>query len=163
MATSHHKKRKSSQEKHEELESVKRKKKSSRDGSRGRYVCVGLNFLFRAHQQICPLTKSVRPSTNYRRAKSGSRSSRSKAPGKVHSISELVKLVMSGEIKVPKCLGHYVEDRAQLLDQVFTILPESDVKGMLPDILKVRRLVQASNLASIPGCQRKVIFLFFGG
>lgn len=55
----------------------------------------------------------------------------------MHSVSELVKLVMSGEIKVPKCLGHYVEDRTQLLDQVFTILPESEVKEMLPDILKV--------------------------
>lgn len=56
-----------------------------------------------------------------------------------------MKLVMSGEIKVPKCLGHYVEDSTQLLDQVFTILPESDVKGMLPDILKVSGFVQASN------------------
>lgn len=52
MATLHHKKRKSSQEKHDELEGVKKKKKSSRDGGRGRYVSVGLNFLFRAHQQI---------------------------------------------------------------------------------------------------------------
>lgn len=39
---------------------------------------------------------------------------------------------------MPKSLTHYVGDRHQLLDQVFTILSESDVKGMLPDILKVR-------------------------
>ena len=37
---------------------------------------------------------------------------------------------------MPKSLKHYVEDRHQLLDQVFTILSESDVRGMLPDILK---------------------------
>jgi hypothetical protein len=57
---------------------------------------------------------------------------------KVRTISELVKLVISGEVKVPKTLGHYyVEDRVQLLDQVFTILSEDDVRGMLPDILKM--------------------------
>ena len=57
----------------------------------------------------------------------------------MRTISELVKLVISGEVKVPKTLGHYyVEDRVQLLDQVFTILSEDDVRGMLPDILKAR-------------------------
>ena len=44
--------------------------------------------------------------------------------------------MISGEVKVPKGLRHYAEDRAQLLDQVFTILSESDVRGVLPDILK---------------------------
>ena len=53
------------------------------------------------------------------------------------SVSELAKLVTSGRLHVPKSLVHYVDDRAQLLDQIFTILSPSDVKGMLPDILKV--------------------------
>ena len=56
----------------------------------------------------------------------------------MRTISELVKLVISGEVKVPKTLRHYMEDRVQLLDQVFTILSEDDVRGMLPDILKAR-------------------------
>ena len=55
----------------------------------------------------------------------------------VRSVSELAKLVTSGKIRVPKSLVDYVDDRAQLLDQVFTILSPSDIKGMLPDILKV--------------------------
>lgn len=55
----------------------------------------------------------------------------------MRSVSELAKLVTSGKIRVPKSLVHYVDDRAQLLDQVFTILSPSDIKGMLPDILKV--------------------------
>ena len=46
--------------------------------------------------------------------------------------------MISGEVSVPRSLSHYAEDRVQLLDQVFTILSESDVRGMLPDILKVR-------------------------
>ena len=58
----------------------------------------------------------------------------------MQTISELVKLVIAGEVKVPQSLSHYVEDRAQLLDQVFTILSETDIRGMLPDILKVRKL-----------------------
>ena len=57
----------------------------------------------------------------------------------MRSVTELVKLVISGEIKVPQTLGHFVEDRVQLLDQVFTILSEDDIKGMLPDILKVMK------------------------
>ena len=58
----------------------------------------------------------------------------------MQTISELVKLVIAGEVTVPQSLSHYVEDRAQLLDQVFTILSETDIRGMLPDILKVRKL-----------------------
>ena len=60
----------------------------------------------------------------------------------MRSVSELAKLVTSGRIRVPKSLVHYVDDRAQLLDQIFTILSPSDVKGMLPDILKVWRHAQ---------------------
>ena len=60
---------------------------------------------------------------------------------KVRTISELVKLVISGEVKVPKTLLHYAEDRDQLLEQVFTILSENDVRGMLPDILKARNIL----------------------
>ena len=56
---------------------------------------------------------------------------------RVRSVSELARLVSSGTIHVPKSLVHYMEDRVQLLDQIFTILSPSDVKGMLPDILKV--------------------------
>jgi len=55
----------------------------------------------------------------------------------VRSVSELAQLVSSGTVHIPKSLVHYVEDRVQLLDQIFTILSPSDVKGMLPDILKV--------------------------
>lgn len=77
------------------------------------------------------------------RHKNSSRSGRSSSAGKkkVRSISQLVKLVISGEVNVPKSLTHYVGDFHLLLDQVFTILSESDVKGMLPDILKARRLL----------------------
>ena len=57
---------------------------------------------------------------------------------KVRSISELAELVKAGQIQLPKSLSHYQQDKLQLLDQVFTILSEDDVKGMLPDILKVR-------------------------
>ena len=56
---------------------------------------------------------------------------------KVRSISELAELVKSGQVQVPKSLVHYQQNRLQLLDQVFTILSPKDVKGMLPDILKV--------------------------
>jgi hypothetical protein len=56
---------------------------------------------------------------------------------KVQSISELAELVKSGQVQVPRSLVDYQEDRFQLLDQVFTILSPDDVKGMLPDILKV--------------------------
>ena len=57
---------------------------------------------------------------------------------KVQSISELAELVKSGQVQVPRSLVEYQKDRFQLLDQVFTILSADDVKGMLPDILKVR-------------------------
>lgn len=60
-----------------------------------------------------------------------------------------MKLVISGEVKVPKSLAHYIEDRPQLVDQLFTILSESDVKGMLPDILKVRILLELEPTSSI--------------
>ena len=56
---------------------------------------------------------------------------------KVRSITELAELVRTGQVQLPKNLSHYQQDRWQLLDQVFTILSEDDVKGMLPDILKV--------------------------
>ena len=56
---------------------------------------------------------------------------------RVKSIPELAKLVSSGAVRLPKSLIHYEDDRAQLLDQVFTILSPYDIKGMLPDILKV--------------------------
>ena len=52
-------------------------------------------------------------------------------------MSELAELVTSGVIQVPKSLSHYQEDVVQLLDQIFTILSPNDIKGMLPDILKV--------------------------
>ena len=50
---------------------------------------------------------------------------------------------------MPKSLAHYIEDRPQLVDQLFTILSESDVKGMLPDILKVRILLELEPTSSI--------------
>lgn len=56
---------------------------------------------------------------------------------KVRSISELAELVKSGQVQVPRSLHQYQSDRVQLLDQVFTILSPKDIKGMLPDILKV--------------------------
>ena len=78
------------------------------------------------------------PFSSSRHAKNSSTSSSGRSkPGKVHSISELVRLVMAGEIKVPQRLSHYVEDRGKLLDQVFTILPESEMEDMIPDTLKV--------------------------
>ena len=52
-------------------------------------------------------------------------------------MTELAALVASGAIRVPKGLQHYVADRTELLDQVFTILSPADVRGMLPDVLKV--------------------------
>ena len=57
---------------------------------------------------------------------------------KVRSITELAELVKSGQVQVPRSLSHYQQDRVQLLDQVFTILSPKDIKGMLPDILKVQ-------------------------
>lgn len=56
---------------------------------------------------------------------------------RIQSVSELADLVTSGAIQIPKSLTFYLKDRAQLLDQVFTILSPDDVKGKLPDILKV--------------------------
>lgn len=56
---------------------------------------------------------------------------------KVRNISELAKLVSSGRVKVPQSLVKYVDERLVLLDQLFTILTPDDIKGMLPDILKV--------------------------
>ncbi len=62
---------------------------------------------------------------------------RDKEKRKVRSISELAELVRAGQIQLPKSLSHYQQDKWHLLDQVFTILSENDIKGMLPDILKV--------------------------
>ena len=96
--------------------------------------------LFNAHYK--PVKRPIGCSTYCysRHAKSSSKSSRSSTTTgrKVRSISELVKLVISGEVQVPKTLGHYVEEREELLDQVFTVLSENDIRGMLPDILKAR-------------------------
>lgn len=62
---------------------------------------------------------------------------KTKEKRKVRSITELAELVKAGQIQLPKSLEHYKQDRWQLLDQVFTILSEEDIKSMLPDILKV--------------------------
>ena len=56
---------------------------------------------------------------------------------KVRNITELAKLVSSGKVNVPQSLVNYTEERLLLLDQLFTILTPDDVRGMLPDILKV--------------------------
>lgn len=56
---------------------------------------------------------------------------------KVQSIAELAELVKSGQVQIPRSLVEYQSDKLQLLDQVFAILSPDDVKGMLPDILKV--------------------------
>ena len=55
----------------------------------------------------------------------------------MRTVTELAALVASGAVRVPQGLEHYVSDRRQLLDQVFTILGLEDVSGMLPDVLKV--------------------------
>ncbi len=55
----------------------------------------------------------------------------------MRTVTELAALVASGAVRVPQGLEHYVSDRRQLLDQVFTILGPEDVSGMLPDVLKV--------------------------
>ena len=55
----------------------------------------------------------------------------------MRTVTELAALVASGAVRVPQSLQHYVGDRTQLLDQVFTILSPGDVTGMLPDVLKV--------------------------
>ena len=52
-------------------------------------------------------------------------------------MSELAELVKTGQVQVPKSLSHYMSDRVQLLDQVFTILSQDDVKDMIPASLKV--------------------------
>lgn len=60
--------------------------------------------------------------------------------GKAHksrSLSELVELVSTGAIQIPQSLMSYVEDKSQLLDQIFTILASDDIKEMLPESLKV--------------------------
>ena len=56
---------------------------------------------------------------------------------KVRNISELAKLVASGKVKIPQSLESYADDKMVLLDQLFTILTPNDIRGMLPDILKV--------------------------
>ena len=68
---------------------------------------------------------------------------------KLKSISQLAKLVQLGKIAIPKSVLHYVEDAPQLLDQVFTILTPEDVKGVLPDILKVSGLFEALACSTI--------------
>lgn len=67
---------------------------------------------------------------------------------KVQSIAELAELVKSGQVQVPRSLLDYQKDKLQLLDQVFTILSPDDVKGMLPDILKVCECRVAGNSVS---------------
>ena len=76
---------------------------------------------------------------SYIRRKSKRRKKEKEREGslRVRSISELARLVSSGAIRVPKSLINYADDRTQLMDQVFTILSPDDIKGMLPDILKV--------------------------
>ena len=61
---------------------------------------------------------------------------------KVQSIMELAELVKSGQVRVPKSLMHYHQDRVQLFDQVFTILSPEDVKQMIPNILKVQHVTR---------------------
>ena len=72
-----------------------------------------------------------------KRSRSGNGDERRGGALRVRSVSELASLVECGAIRVPKNLEHYIEDSTQLLDQVFTILSPDDIKGMLPDILKV--------------------------
>ena len=75
--------------------------------------------------------------TVHRKSKKRKKEKESEGPLRVRSISELARLVSSGAIRVPKSLINYADDRTQLMDQVFTILSPDDIKGMLPDILKV--------------------------
>lgn len=58
---------------------------------------------------------------------------------KYKSLIQLAKLVQGGKLIVPKSLESYVEDNAILIDQLFTILTQKDIEGMLPDILKVSK------------------------
>ena len=44
---------------------------------------------------------------------------------------------LAGRSDFPKSLMSYVGDRDELLEEVFTILSKEDIKGLLPDILKV--------------------------
>ena len=71
---------------------------------------------------------------------------------KVQSVSELADLITSGTIQVPRSLTHYMNDPVQLLDQVFTILSPEDVKGKLPDILKVSNYVAVQPTAALLEC-----------
>lgn len=64
-------------------------------------------------------------------------------------MSELAELVKSGQVQLPKSLVHYQKDKVQLLDQMFTILSPDDVKGMLPDILKVVPLSMCANSSRV--------------
>ena len=56
---------------------------------------------------------------------------------KIKNVLELTKMVQSGKLKVPKSLLHYIDDHGTLLEQLFTILTQEDIKGMAPDTLKV--------------------------
>lgn len=64
----------------------------------------------------------------------------SSSGNKVKNIMELAKMVSSGKVKVPQSLVNYIDDRTLLLDQLFTILTPDDIRGMLPDTLKVCHL-----------------------
>ena len=50
---------------------------------------------------------------------------------------QLAKLVQAGSLSMPRGLDAYFDDRPSLLDQLFTILTQDDIQGLLPDILKV--------------------------
>ena len=50
---------------------------------------------------------------------------------------QLAKLVQGGNLTIPQSLDSYIDDNVILLDQLFTILTQKDIEGMLPDVLKV--------------------------
>lgn len=90
--------------------------------------CVFLPYNYRSQDRH--VTKKEK-----KEKKKPSHSSSSKH--KVRNITELAKLVSSGKVSVPQSLAKYTEERLLLLDQLFTILTPDDIRGMLPDILKV--------------------------
>ena len=53
------------------------------------------------------------------------------------NLMQLAKLVQAGSLSMPRGLDAYFDDRPSLLDQLFTILTQEDIQGLLPDILKV--------------------------
>ncbi|XP_019855178.1 PREDICTED: guanine nucleotide-binding protein-like 3 homolog [Amphimedon queenslandica] len=59
---------------------------------------------------------------------------------------QLAKLVQAGSLSIPRGLDAYFDDRLSLLDQLFTILTQQDIHGLLPDILKGLKMKKIKEL-----------------